>query len=199
MTAEFTEKIRIAELAFILYEGSLSHAAAIIVARDAGREAVRHGPYGSIGTIGKKQGRPIEYSFDHFLRLGAESSLVAQHTNRVWLAGALITLGDALDRMNYIDRSPLLELTRHLRHGVAHGNKFRIDRPDGLKKFPAHNRDSPVRGWDTRIFEILPKVDGENVLFDFMEAGDVIEHLLAVHLYVSQLVDKETSSCEIQS
>jgi hypothetical protein len=64
---------------------------------------------------------------------------------RVWLVGALLTVGDALARHHYFDRAPELELLRHLRNGVADGNVFNIDNPDTLAKFPAHNRLASLR------------------------------------------------------
>ena len=187
-------KKEIADLTDMLYQGYLSHESAVLVARHP--EAYKLSPkvesnqFVPIGRAKKKEGRPVEYSFDHFLRLGSNNPAISEQMERVWLAGSLLTLGDALNKVGYLDRSPLLELVRHLRNGVAHGNRFRIDRPDRLSAYPAHNKDSPIRGWDTRIFEITRELDGQPVLFDFMEPGDIAEHLLAVHVYVGRMSDK---------
>jgi hypothetical protein len=58
--------------------------------------------------------------------------------------------GDALERNGYFDRALELELIRHLRNGIAQGNRFDIRDPNKLTKFPTHNRNC----YRHEIFEI---------------------------------------------
>jgi hypothetical protein len=107
---------------------------------------------------------------------------------RVWIIGSLIAVGDALEKLNYLNHVPLLELVRHLRNGVAHGNQFYIRKPDGLKKCPAHNRAALVKA--AAVFEITPDLDGKPVLFEFMGAGDVVDLLMSVEVYLMRIRER---------
>jgi hypothetical protein len=109
---------------------------------------------------------------------------IAEELPRVWLTGSLLTIGDALTAHDYFDRAPELELVRHLRNGIAHGNRFEIRDPERLKKFPAHNCDADYRN---TIFEITPALDGQPVLFDFMDAGDLLDLLFSVGFYLQRM------------
>src|SRR5262249_48348635 len=106
---------------------------------------------------------------------------------RVWIIGSLIAVGDALDKRKYLNRVPLLELVRHLRNGVAHGNLFDLRYPDHLKKYPAHNRDALIK---TAVFEITPDLDGKPVLFEFMGAADVLDLLMSVEVYLTRIRER---------
>jgi hypothetical protein len=80
----------------------------------------------------------------------------------------------------YFDHAPELELVYHLRNCIAHGNRFKytdVGRKR-LAKHPAHNRNAGFR--TSTIFEITPALNGQLVLFDFMEAGDVLDLLFSV-------------------
>ena len=83
--------------------------------------------------------------------------------------------------------SPELELLRHLRNGVAHGNRFRIDNPASLAKFPAHNKLSWVKSDTGAEFEVTPSHQGQTVLFDFMGPGDAIDLLISVGVYLIRM------------
>lgn len=96
----------------------------------------------------------------------------------------MLAVGDALERNGYFDRAPELELIRHLRNGIAHGNRFHIRDPEKLKKYPAHNRDGYHNG---TIFKITPELDGQPVLFDFIGAGDVLDLLHSVGHHLKQM------------
>jgi hypothetical protein len=106
--------------------------------------------------------------------------------DRLWLVGALLTIGDALAKHSYFDHAPELELLRHLRNGVAHGNTFRINLKL-LAKFPAHNRLAWVRSDSKAEFEITPNLQNQPVLFDFMGPGDIIHLLMSVGLYLIRM------------
>ena len=114
-------------------------------------------------------------------------SALANEFEWVWFAGSLIKVGDALSRNNYFDRAPELELVRHLRNGIAHGNQFNIENEQALSKFPAHNRLAWARDPSSPSFEISRNIHGQPVLFDFMGPGDVLDLLHAVHVYLQRL------------
>lgn len=63
---------------------------------------------------------------------------IAGEFDRTFLAGALIRLGDQLSRHGYFDDAPELEFVRHLRNGVAHGNRLDSRDPDRRQRRPAH-------------------------------------------------------------
>jgi hypothetical protein len=105
---------------------------------------------------------------------------------RAFMSGALIALGDALAAHGYFDHGPELELVRHLRNGVAHGNRFNITKTgrDRLAKWPAHNRLAQVR---SSIFEVTPALNGQEVLWSYIERGDVLNLFQTVSFYLSGL------------
>jgi hypothetical protein len=101
--------------------------------------------------------------------------------------GALLTLGDELAKHEYFDQAPILELVYHLRNGIAHGNRFRVDDQGKrrLAKYPAHNRNAAVKSPLGTLYEIMPDLTGP-VVFDFIGAGDVIDLLQSVEDYLLQ-------------
>lgn len=152
------------QLAERLSQGYYTHLAAISVASDP--RAIQLAPQTlpghvvPIGTVRRKDGTEHAFDFKLFLRrAGTDADIIAE-LERVWLTGCLLTLGDVLARHQYFDRAPELELLRHLRNGIAHGNRFRITNPTSLTAFPAHNRLAWVRGDTKAVFEITPSLDG---------------------------------------
>jgi hypothetical protein len=123
-----------------------------------------------------------KWSFDTQDAIGSAvaDKAIATELPRVWLAGSLLAVGDALKDHDYFGHAPLFELVRHLRNGIAHGNRFDIRYLDELKEYPAHNHDADYRGPNSTIFEITAALDGQPVLFDFMGAGDVLDLLHSV-------------------
>jgi hypothetical protein len=115
-----------------------------------------------------------------------EAKAMVADLDRLWLVGALLTIGDALSTQSYFDHAPEPELLRHLRNGVAHGNTFRINLRH-LAKFPAHNRLAWVRSDSKAEFEITPKLQNQPVQFDFMGSGDIIHLLMSVGLYLIRM------------
>jgi hypothetical protein len=78
----------------------------------------------------------------------------------------MITLswvGDELSKHGYFDKTPELELFRHLRNGISHGNVFNLGK--GEPKQPAK----------FKRFEITPALHGQSVLFEFMNTGDLFD------------------------
>jgi hypothetical protein len=129
------------------------------------------------------------YSFDPraFLNLQKGDAEMVDDFKRVWPAGALLTLADALDDADYFDHAPLLEMIYHLRNGVAHGNQFRIRNLHRLERYPAHSAEADIKGGDGRIFEVTPALNGQQVLFAYMDAGDVQDLLDSVASHLRRL------------
>jgi hypothetical protein len=181
----------VGQLSERLFGGYLGHLSSLAIASDA-RAAhivppVVPGQSVPIGKVIRKDGTEWSYDFAHFLRLAKSDTMIATETERVWIAGALLRLGDALTQNQYFDRAPELELVRHLRNGIAHGNRFRIDDPEKLRKFPAHNRYAWIRSDKKTVFEITDSLQGQPVLFDYIAAGDVLDLLLSVGKYLIRM------------
>ena len=176
-----------------MQQGYLSHHAAMAVVRDpraaqilppTGKnvpEGIVHGSGGEIRIV---------YDFRHFLADATRLTREEEY-DRVWLTGALMTLGDALRQHAYFDRAPELELIRHLRNAVGHGNRFRIDSPASLAKFPAHTRDAEPQPGNNRggYIEITPSLHGKPCLFDYIEAWELVTLFQAVGGYLRRLAD----------
>ncbi len=124
--------------------------------------------------VAERHLRPsVSYHLPHYLAIAGQAGRQEQF-ERVWLAGALLTLGDALGAHHYFDRAPILEMVRHLRNAVAHGNRFDLRSTKQLAVYPAHTpRPSATgHGW-----EITPELDGSEFMFEFMQPGDVVSVL----------------------
>lgn len=179
------------QLAERLADGYYAHLAAISVIADP--RAIHLAPQTlpghlvPIGSVRRKDGTEHVFDFMHFLHRAGTDALITSELERVWLAGSLLKLGDVLAQHRYFDRAPELELLRHLRNGIAHGNRFRIDNPANLAKYPAHNREAWVKSDSKAVFEITPGLQGKSVLFDFMGAGDVLDLLMSVGLYLIRM------------
>ncbi|MGP8232219.1 MAG: hypothetical protein ACLQL2_06065 [Methylovirgula sp.] len=123
-----------------------SHYAAIHVARDPRAQAfappIEPGQIISVLKIPRRDGNAMIMSFDHYLAEGRKPD-TRQEFDKVWLIGALLTVGDALGHNGYFGHIPEAEIIRHLRNGVAHGNKFHFDdkvikKSAGKLKHPAN-------------------------------------------------------------
>ena len=122
---------------------------------------------------------------------------IVEELPRVWLKGALLTVGDALNALHpdYLNKAPIFEMIYHLRNGVAHGNVFHF-KASGLKrlrKHPAHNRKAGVKSGASSEFEIVPGLQGKPVLFDFMGPGDVLDLLLSVEVYLTRVRERPSA------
>jgi len=179
------------QLAERLAQGYFAHIAALSAASDPRAQTLVPGTSPGfavpVGFVNRKDGTQSCFHFRHFLHLATNDVGIAEDFQRVWLVGSLLTVGDRLSQHAYFDKAPELELVRHLRNGVAHGNKFRINDPARLAKFPAHNREAWVRSDLKTVFEISPALQGHPVLFDFMDAGDVLDILMSVGLYLVRM------------
>jgi hypothetical protein len=148
---------------------------------------VKEGFIVPIGTVERKDGTAHAFNFDLFLSRVQDDASYLDEFKRTWLGGAVLVLGDKLAENQYFDRAPELELIRHLRNAVAHGNSFRIDRPGSLITYPAHNRLAWVRSDMKSEFAIDISLQGKTFLFDFMGAGDVLDLLMSVGLYLIRM------------
>lgn len=181
----------VGQLSQKLADGYNAYTAALMVASDP--RAINLAPQTLPGqivpikTVLRNDGTFHAFHFTHYLGIGATDPVLLEHRDRVWLSGALITLGDQLAQYNYFDRAPELELVRHLRNGIAHGNRFRIDNLASLLKYPAHNRLAWVRGDKKTLFEITPSIQGQKVLFDYAGPGDILDVLMSVSLYLVRM------------
>ena len=118
-----------------------------------------------------------------YAKMAISSGPYKEVHDRLWLAGAVLTLGDVLDAENYFDRGPDLEFLRHLRNGIAHGNRFHL--VNGAPRRPARftgseSKIAPDLSTNTgpgtgTTFEVTSALDGSSVLFDFMGPGDVCD------------------------
>lgn len=180
--------VEIGQMAHRLADGYFVHLAAMQIATDPRAVAlsppVQPGQLVPISDVYRKDGTRLTYHFTHFLALARTNPQMAEDLKRLWFVGALLTLGDALADQRYFDRAPELELVRHLRNGVAHGNTFDIRDPSQLANRPAHNGLAWVKSDTKKVFEVTPNLHGKPVLFDFMGPGDVLDLLSSVSIYL---------------
>ena len=172
------------QLARSLADSYLAHATCVLIARDPRAAALlppaEAGERAPMGRLVTRDGTHVRFNLEHYFER-ARDAVIASEFERAFAAGALLTLGDALDDQDYFDRAPELELVRHLGNGVAHGNRFDIRDPTQLGAYPAHNLD----GWKTRpCLEITPELNGRTILFDFLAPGDVVAILSTVADYL---------------
>ena len=192
----------VGQLAEALYGGYMSHAGiGNLIAHPSGSAAIERleaecqGPASApIASVLRKDGTSIWYSLSHYLRQSTARRF-SEMFERVWLGGALLTLGDALDAEGYFDKGPDLQVVRHLRNGIAHGNRFyfRNGEPRRPARFTGPQQrlmsdgvtSTPVG--DAITFEITPGLHGQEVLFNFMGAGDVCDLLQFVGVRLTRM------------
>lgn len=129
------------------------------------------------GVIERLDGTTLAYDWSYAVDAARTDTVLRQELDRAWLVNALVVLGDRLAAEGYFDRAPILEMVRHLRNGVGHGNRFEIRKSTDLGMWPAHTREAAHRG--QRTFEITPDLHGATVLFDYMGPGDVVDVLIS--------------------
>lgn len=176
----------VAQLASHMLRGYLAHIAAVrSVPRVGGNALVRLIADWPSDFVQRKDGSRWSFDTQDALVDLADKAIDAE-LPRVWLTGSLLALGDTLKEHGYFDRAPVLELVYHLRNGIAHGNRFNFKTTglERLKKYPAHNRDAL---FSKMLFEVAPTLNGQVVLFDFMDAGDVLDLLSSVGAHLRDL------------
>ena len=181
----------VGQLAQNMFEGYYAHVAAISIVNDPRSDflapPILPDQMVPVGYITRNDGTKHVFHFLHFLEKIRNDPVISAELERIWLAGAILKIGDALALHNYFDRAPELELVRHLRNGIAHGNVFRIDNPISLSKYPAHNKLAWVRSDLKTDFTIEPALHGKTVLFDFIGPGDVIDLFMSLSLYLTRM------------
>lgn len=185
--------LEVGDLAHQLVGGYYSYLAAITVASDprAARLAPETKPGRLVpeGVVRGKNGSEGTFHFEYYLNAVRTDPFVQDQFAKVYLVGAIVTVGDALARHAYFNHQPELELLYHVRNGVAHGNRFNIH-GHGLKrlaKFPAHDKVAIGRVGGSPVQEISPALDGSAVLFEYLQAGDVVNLLNSVGFYCREL------------
>jgi hypothetical protein len=134
----------------------------------------------------RRDGSVHLWSRDHALE-AAQSPGFMRDMAKLWTIFEIVTVGDALKRVGGLDKAPDLELLRHLRNGIAHGNRFHFigDEPTRPAHFtgsegrllPDGQAASPHQG---PLFNVTRDLEGQEVLFDFMGPGDVHDLLMFV-------------------
>ena len=203
-------ELEVGKVAQELFVGYLAYTASayaldqpeIADATVAALEAANRGPAAvPTATIVRADGSVMPYHLTHAIRTVRSTSSFRLTYDRLWLAGALLTLGDRLSEERYFDQGPDLEFVRHLRNGIAHGNKFHFVRDEPRR--PAH-----FTGPDGRVlpdatttgpgyvvtFEITRALEGRRVLFDFIGPGDIFDLLTHVSLRLMQMGNEKAPS-----
>jgi hypothetical protein len=179
------DAFRAARLAHRLGGGYYVHSAILAGAANLDREHPidwRH-----TREVTRNDGTTHVFAFDHYFREAFENNNTKDDLDRVWLTGALLRLADTLDKRFYFDRAPQLELIRHLRHGAAHGNRFKITNPAKLLKYPANNFSASVKSPAGTTFEITPALHDRPVMFDYMGPGDYVDLFFSVEVHLFSL------------
>jgi hypothetical protein len=186
------EAVDVATLAQRMVSQYFSHVAAMHVARDPCAVAlgpqIEQGQTVPVLKIPRGDGNAMIMWFDHYLAEGRKPE-TRQDFDRVWLIGALLMVGDALGACGYFGHEPEAELIRHLRNGIAHGNRFSfhptvIDKNSGKLKHPAN-----IFRYATRqvmpMHEVDTHLQGTEVLFRWGGPDAIIDCLtvLGVHLW----------------
>lgn len=195
---KYKSTFEIGRLAHRMAQGYYAHAAAIEIAKGPHAKAlVSETLLGQISSyVTRKDGTQHTFDLPHYLGQAHTNPEIVDELPRVWLVGSLLAVGDALYDVEYLDHSPLLELIRHLRNGIGHGNKFTFKRGkrtpglDQLRKFPAHNKQANIKGAE---FQIDGSLEGRQVLFDFMGPGDVLDLLQSVEVYLTRIRERHAA------
>ena len=188
------QAVDVAMLAQRMVSQYSAHHVAMYVARDPRAETLRPqrepGQNVPIVKVPRDDRNVMVMWFDHFLQEGRKPD-TRKAFDKVWLVGALLTVDDALRNNNneYFGHSPEAEIIRHLRNGIAHGNRFifypsvkekatgRLKHPANISRYAAQQA-MPARQVDTDL-------EGTEVLFVWGDPDAVIDCLtvLGVHLW----------------
>ncbi|WDF73472.1 hypothetical protein [Novosphingobium sp. KACC 22771] len=169
-----------------------AHVAAMYVARDPRAELfappIEDGQNVPILRIPRRDGNNMEMWFNYYLAENRKVEAV-EDFDRVWLTGALLQVGDALGAHGYFNHEPEAEIIRHLRNGIAHGNRFNfqpavLDKQTGHLKYPANISRYAARQV-MPAYEIDTHLQGQEVLWTWGGPCAVVDCLtvLGIHLW----------------
>jgi hypothetical protein len=169
-----------------------SHVAAMYVARDKRASmfapAIEPGQNVPVLRVPRRDGNAMVMWFNHYLEKNNEPETVKDF-DRVWLTGALLAVGDALGANGYFNHEPEAEIIRHLRNGIAHGNRFTfhpsvVDKNTGKLRYPA-NISRYAQRQQMPAHEIETNLQGTEVLWSWGGPDAVVDCLtvLGVHLW----------------
>jgi hypothetical protein len=189
MTATIVDPkaVEVATLAQRVVLQYFSHHVAMHVARDPRSNAfapsVEQGQIIPVLKIPRRDGNAMIVSFDHYLVEGRKPD-TRQEFDKVWLVGALLTVGDALGEHGYFGHIPEAEIIRHLRNGVGHGNKFDFhpkvkDKGTGKLKQPANTFRYAAQLQMPR-HEVDTHLQGTEVLFKWGGPDAIIDCLIVL-------------------
>jgi len=102
-----------------------------------------------------------------------------------WLELTILHVGHKLAVYNYFDKAPVLVFFRHIRNGVAHGNRMNV-RPDRDKK----GREKEWKEVKWGNFEIKPYMEAAAV-GGLLRRGDALALLDDVAVYLRTLQWKD--------
>jgi hypothetical protein len=167
-----------------------SHFVAMLVARDP-RAASLAPPVenGEMVPLFRLPDGAIAH-FHHFLS-ECRNTETQKGFDSVWLVGALLTVDDKIKEKGYFGHAPEAEMVRHLRNGVAHGNKFKFNpnviNPATRKlKHPATTaRYAAELGRPVRQVDV--DLEGKEVMFGWGGPDAVIDCLEALRFHLSNV------------
>jgi len=174
-----------------LYEGCYAFSAVLDVARTAHLDLPRDRPINMRDTrvVGRKRGDHHLFGFEHYLKAAFEADTIANPVQQSWFAMAIVTAGAELSPFNYFNRAPRLEVIYHLRNAIAHGGRFHFteDCRQRLSDYPANTFGSE----GMVQFEVTAALDGQELVFELLHPGDVIDVLIGATFYLSSIVDDD--------
>jgi hypothetical protein len=184
--------VEVATLAQRMTAQYFSHVAAMYVAQDDRAEALapptETGQIVPVIRIPRRDGNAMIMWFNYYLKECRKTD-VRQDFDKIWFLGALLNLGDALGSNGYFGHAPEAEMIRHLRNGIAHGNRFSfhqsvVDGATGKLKYPANIFRYAARQNMPR-HEIDVELQGTEVLWTWGGPDAIIDCLtvIGVHLW----------------
>lgn len=184
--------VEVATLTQRMVSQYFSHVVAMHVARDPRAEQfappIEPGQTVPVLRIPRRDGNDMIMWFNHYLAEGRKSE-VRSDFDRAWLIGALLLVGAALGANGYFGHAPEAEIIRHLRNGIAHGNRFSfhpqvIDSATNKLKYPANTFRYSARQ-SMPMHEVDTNLQGTELLFVWGGPDAVIDCLtvLGIHLW----------------